>query len=233
MRMLIKRHLNPSAAIPRRRPRVSRSKEIAVVAIVLCCTSVGSLCRANEPPNGPSLPGLVSAPRKLSGIGRWQLARKCPRGPTAAIAWNADGTEIAYSDDTYVRICDAQTLETKNFLAGHSRPVTGIDWNHQTQRIASSSCDGTVRIWSAAGRLEKIHEPNAGELKSVAWTKDGARLAASSDRGSVCIWAADGRLTLLQISHAPTVRASSPETTTATSNCGPPPENSFATAMAP
>jgi len=203
MRMLIKRHLNPSAAIPRRRPRVSRSKEIAVVAIVLCCTSVGSLCRAKEPPNGPSLPGLVSAPRKLPGIGRWQLARKCPRGPTAAIAWNADGTEIAYSDDTYVRICDAQTLETKSFLAGHSGPVTGIDWNHQTHRIASSNCDGTVRIWSAAGRLEKVLEPNAGELKSVAWTKDGARLAASSDRGSVCLWSANGRLTLLQISHAP------------------------------
>jgi WD40 repeat protein len=199
--MLIKHHLDPTARIPRRRTTVCRSIGIALAAIT-CCTSSGGLCRANEPPNGP-LAGLVSAPRKLPGIGHWQLARKSPRGPIAAIAWNTDGTEIAYSDHTYVRICDAQTLETKKFLAGHSGPVTGIDWNRRTHRIASSSCDGTVRIWSAAGLPEKVLEPNAGELKSVAWTNDGAHLAASSSRGAVCIWGADGRLTVLEMSQAP------------------------------
>jgi WD40 repeat protein len=171
-----------------------------VAAIVLCVASVGGSCLAKEPPNGRPLPGLVSAPRKLPAIGRWQLARKIPRGLTVALAWNADGTEIAYSDETYVRICDAKTLETKKFLAGHSGRVTAIDWNHRTHRIASSSYDGTVRVWSAAGLPEKMFEPNAGELKSVAWTNDGTRLAAASSRGSVCLWGADERLVSLQIS---------------------------------
>jgi WD40 repeat protein len=201
--MQIHCHLRAATAGPRRRTPGARPNWIALAAIVLLCTRAEGLCHAKEPANGPPLPGVVSAPRKLPGIGRWQLARKSPRGSIAAIAWNGDGTEIAYSDHTYVRICDAQSLETKKFLAGHAAPVTGIDWNHHTQRLASSSYDGTVRLWSAAGLPEKILEPNAGPLHSVAWSKDGTLLAASSSHGSVCIWGADGRLALLQISQAP------------------------------
>lgn len=201
--MLTKHHFDAAAVAPRRRTIASRSIGIALAAIILTSTSLNSLCAAKEPPTTSPLPGLVSAPRKLTGIGRWQLARKNPRGVTVAIAWNADGSEIAYSDENYVRICDAKTLETKKFLVGHAGPVTSIDWNHRTRRIASSSCDGTVRIWSAAGRVEKVLEPNAGELKAVAWTRDATRLAAAGSRGSVCLWDADFRLSKLQLSQAP------------------------------
>jgi WD40 repeat protein len=179
-------------------------KWVFVGLLVAGCFSRGDAAVAKEPASGPPLPGLVSAPSPLPGIGRWQLARKIPRGRVVAIAWNRDGSQIAFNDHTYVRLCDAQTFETKKFLAGHASDVTGIDWNHHTNRLASSSCDGTVRIWSAAGIPEKVLQTDAGEVKSVAWTKDGVYLAASTSRGSVWIWKADGsRKATLKGSKAP------------------------------
>lgn len=140
----------------------------------------------------PTLPGWIAAPRPLPGIGRWQLAHKTPQGRIVAVAWNSKSTEIAYGDQDYIRICDAKTLNTKRFLVGHSAPVTAIDWNAANDRLASSSCDGTVRIWSAAGMPDKILKGHTAEVNSVAWTKDGKRLASASNDGTVRIWNADG-----------------------------------------
>jgi len=128
----------------------------------------------------------------LPGIGRWQLAHKTPQGRIVAVAWNRDSTEIAYGDQDYIRICDAKTLNTKRFLVGHAGPVTAIDWNAAANRLASSSCDGTVRIWSAAGVPEKVLKGHTAEVNSVAWTKDGEHLASASNDGTVRLWNADG-----------------------------------------
>jgi WD40 repeat protein len=182
----------------------SRSKWLALCLIVVGCCIVGSVSAADpssaadqtkSPQKRSSdepLPGLVSAPRKLPGIARWQLARKSPNGRVAALAWNGDGTQIAFSDHSYVRLCDANTFETKKILVGHASEVTCIDWNHRTQRLASASCDGTVRIWTNDGVPERVLRPEGGEVNSVAWTSDGARLASACNKGTVCIWNADG-----------------------------------------
>jgi len=138
------------------------------------------------------LPGWIAAPRPLPGIGRWQLAHKTPQGRIVAVAWNRDSSEIAYGDQAYIRICDAKTLRTKRYLLGHTAPVTAIDWNAANNRLASSSCDGTVRIWSARGVPEKVLKGHTAEVNSVAWTKDGRRLASASNDGTVRIWNGDG-----------------------------------------
>jgi WD40 repeat protein len=143
-------------------------------------------------PQPAPLPGLVSSPRPLPGVGRWQLARKTPRGRIVALAWNRDATQIACSEQSYVRICDARTLKTETILVGHAKPVTAIDWNHATNRLASASCDGSVRIWSDKGRPERVLTGHTDEVNSVAWTKDGTRLASASSDGTVRIWNADG-----------------------------------------
>ena len=192
--MLTKYHLRALAAVLRYGRTTAPATWMAAGAILFFVTSGADVVRAGGPVNGKPLPGLVAAPRTLPGIGRWQLAHKIPYGRIVAIAWNGDGSQIAFNDHNYVRLCDAQTLETKTFLAGHARDVTSIDWNHRTNRLASASCDGTVRIWSGAGVPQKVLQTDAGEVKSVAWTKDGSLLAASTLRGGVWIWNADGSL---------------------------------------
>jgi WD40 repeat protein len=191
--MLIKHYPDAPLLVARHPTVISRSQCVALLVAVLWCSNLQNRAGGKEPAGEP-LPGLVSAPRTLPGIGRWQLARKIPRGRIVAIAWNRDATQIAFNDHTYVRLCDTQTFETTKVLAGHASDVTGIDWNHRTNRLASSSCDGTVRVWSDKGIPEKVLKTDAGAVKSVAWTKDGTLLAASTSRGSVWIWNADGSL---------------------------------------
>ncbi|KAL6408152.1 hypothetical protein AUP68_08526 [Ilyonectria robusta] len=57
--------------------------------------------------------------------------------------------------------------------------------NPELQRLASASCDGTVKIWDpATGRCVSTL---TGRSNSVAWSHD-ARLASASDDGTVKIW---------------------------------------------
>src|ERR1700722_13972464 len=104
---------------------LSRSLVALTVPVVLaCCVSGGSASGADNTAPATAgrepLPGLVPAPRPLSGLGRWQLAYRLPRGRITAIAWSPEGTRIAYRESNSVRICDAQTFETQHVLVGHS-----------------------------------------------------------------------------------------------------------------
>jgi WD40 repeat protein len=166
---------------------------MAAIFLVCCCGLIRSNFGAeNAPAKREPLPGLIPSPRSLPGAGRWQLAHKIPRGRIYSIAWSPDGKKIAYSETTYVRICDAQTFDTERILAGHANRVTSIDWSRATNRIASASFDGTVRIWSAEGVPENVLKGHTGQVNSVAWTKDGARLASAGSDGTVRIWNAEG-----------------------------------------
>jgi WD40 repeat protein len=156
-----------------------------------------------QPQRTPPLPGLVPSPFSLPGIGRWQLAHKLPCGRIYSIAWSPDGKKIAYSELSYVRICDATTLETERMLVGHSGRVTSIDWNWATNQIASGSYDGTVRIWSALGVPKDVLQGHTRDVTAVVWTKDGKRLASASRDGTVRIWNSKGALERSLVVSAP------------------------------
>ncbi|HUE17250.1 MAG TPA: WD40 repeat domain-containing protein [Planctomycetaceae bacterium] len=149
---------------------------------------------AAEKKVGEPLTGLVPSPRPFPGIGRWQLARKVPNGRIYAIAWSPDGRKIAYSEASYIRICDATTFATEHVLVGHIGRVTSIDWNWATNRIASGGHDGTVRTWSATGAPELVLRGHTQQVTGVAWAADGSRLASASKDGTVRICDAKGGL---------------------------------------
>jgi WD40 repeat protein len=188
---------------PRRTGKSNRARSQSLVrtlaAILVSCCGLGGWCVAAEraAPTGQSsepLPGLVPAPRPLPDTGRWQLAYKIPRGRIHGIAWSPDGKKIAYTESSYIRICDAQTFDTEQILVGHANRVNCIDWSRATNRIASASFDGTVRIWSADGVPQNVLKGHTGEVNAVAWTKDGGRLASAGQDGNVRVWSADGLL---------------------------------------
>jgi WD40 repeat protein len=70
--------------------------------------------------------------------------------------------------------------------------VTAIDWNAATNRIASASLDGTIRIWSADGVPRKVLKGHTEAVNAVAWSKDGSQLASAGKDGALRIWTADG-----------------------------------------
>jgi WD40 repeat protein len=169
---------------------------LTVRVVLACCVAGGAAFGADKAVSATAgrepLPGLVSAPRALSGLGRWQLAYKLPRGRITAIAWSPDGSQIAYRESNYVRICDAQTFVTRHVLVGHSQRVQSIDWNRASNRIASASLDGTVRIWSADGVPQLVLKSPTGPVNCAAWSPDGKRLAWAGADGVARIVQADG-----------------------------------------
>jgi WD40 repeat protein len=166
----------------------------AVILFAGVCGRVAIAGDAAAPPRSERepLPGLLAAPRPLPGIGRWQLAYKIPRGRILAIAWSSDGRQIAYQEASAIRICDARTFETSKILLGHSQQVRSIDWNRTNHLIASTSFDGTVRIWSADGAPLTVLTSPHGPINCAAWAPNGDRLAWGGADGTVRIVKADG-----------------------------------------
>ncbi|MDP6946916.1 MAG: hypothetical protein QF464_22390, partial [Myxococcota bacterium] len=106
------------------------------------------------------------------------------------VAWNPTGTSLASaSEDTTLRIWDAQTGEEIHDLEGHLNFVWDVAWNPSGTRLASASRDGTLRIWDGASG-ESLHtlEGHTAWAFAVAWNPSGTRLASTSDDNTLRIW---------------------------------------------
>lgn len=62
------------------------------------------------------------------------------------IDWRPDGEEFAISYDTDVWVYTVQFQELAH-LIGHTDKVFGLDWHPDGNQLATSSLDGTIRIW--------------------------------------------------------------------------------------
>jgi hypothetical protein len=132
------------------------------------------------------------ASRAPSGIGRirerlapWQNSRPDLRG------W-----EWYYLDS----LCHRDLLT----LQGHIGDVIHVCWSPDSGRVATSSGDGTVKIWNATeGRRLLNIDAHDGAAYMVAWSPNGQRLATAGWDRTVKIWdAASGAIQYTFRSHA-------------------------------
>tara|TARA_R110002096_G_scaffold26518_7_gene81765 strand:+ start:3375 stop:8057 length:4683 start_codon:yes stop_codon:yes gene_type:complete len=75
-------------------------------------------------------------------------------------------------------------------LSGHVSSVNSVAWSPDGTRLASTSDDGTIRLWDAASGAA-IGEPLTGHsfwVKSVAWSPDGTRLVSGSVDDTIRLW---------------------------------------------
>ncbi|TFK68735.1 WD40 repeat-like protein [Pluteus cervinus] len=146
----------------------------------------------------------------------WDLNTELPshvlsghKGWVLCVEWEAMERKLATGGhDGHVRLWDPKTGKPiGDALKGHSKWITSLAWepihiNPSSPRLASSSKDGTVRVWSTlTRRVEYTLGGHTASVNVVRWgggggaARDGSEskgvlYTASSDR-TVRIWDAD------------------------------------------
>ncbi|KAF9218220.1 WD40 repeat-like protein [Gyrodon lividus] len=141
----------------------------------------------------------------------WDLNTETPShtlvghtGWVLCVEWDPMERKLASGGhDGHVRLWDPKTGKpTGEAMKGHSKWVTSLAWepvhiNVSAPRLASSSKDGTVRVWSTATRrLEYSLGGHTASVNVVKWGGGGkggkgVLYTASSDR-TVRVWDAQG-----------------------------------------
>ncbi|EKM50081.1 uncharacterized protein PHACADRAFT_213844 [Phanerochaete carnosa HHB-10118-sp] len=141
----------------------------------------------------------------------WDLFTETPshvlaghKGWVLCVEWEAVERKLATGGhDGHVRLWDPKAGKPLgDALKGHSKWVTSLAWepihiNSAAPRLASSSKDGTVRVWNTATRLsEYTLGGHTASVNVVRWGAGGLEgkgvlYTASSDR-TVRVWDANG-----------------------------------------
>jgi len=103
----------------------------------------------------------------------------------------------------------APHIKTMGVLLGHDGWVGGVTFSPDGKRIATTSEDGTVKIWDAIECTELLTlAGHTGWVGSVAFSPDGTRLASTSKDQTVRVWeASSGKQLFAMRGHTKAVHA--------------------------
>jgi WD40 repeat protein/serine/threonine protein kinase len=107
-----------------------------------------------------------------------------------ALGLGRDKLAIAGADKV-VRVCTqkAGAALSQTTCSGHTGPCLGVALSADGKLVASSSCDGTARVWDAETGEELVtFEGHVGNVHGVAFSPDARRLATAGADETVRIW---------------------------------------------
>jgi tetratricopeptide (TPR) repeat protein len=99
-----------------------------------------------------------------------------------------DGRWLAYGTADRVRLCELPSLKEVRTWRAHRDVLYGLNFTHDGKILATSSWDGTVKLWQVATGEELFTVPASGVVWSVAFSPDDRALA----------FAATGELNILR-----------------------------------
>jgi ribosome assembly protein 4 len=152
----------------------------------------------------------------MSGQIRLWDAIDATNGKTGRLAWGAKtGEQVRLEQgeaDKKLSSAEMRSLRhaapKSHILKGHIKWITSLAWepihlNAVSPRLASSSKDGTVRVWNTSTRLCQYSlGGHTASVNVVRWSGRGLLYTASSDR-TVKVWdAKDGKLVRTLNEHA-------------------------------
>ncbi|KAL7935149.1 WD40-repeat-containing domain protein [Trichoderma chlorosporum] len=100
-------------------------------------------------------------------------------GDVRVVAWSPDGTRLASSDSSSVRIWDSATGQCALILEGHRNLVNSVTWSSDGAQITSASTTGQCLL---------TLEGHGDQVLSVVTSPDSLRLASASIDSKIKIW---------------------------------------------
>jgi len=108
---------------------------------------------------------------------------------TRCVRWSPDGTCIVAGIDKDVIVWQTMSGDDGVIkMAGHALPVTDLCWSPDGNRLATSSQDGTVKIWDPSTGHVALTLTAGKSVSCVSWHPDGMRIVSGTRDGSLQIW---------------------------------------------
>jgi WD40 repeat protein len=140
----------------------------------------------------PWQPGeLVAVLGEHRGL-HWSLATGAALSP--------DGKRAAtWGYGAAIHLWDAETLQLKALLLGHTAGVWGAAFSADGHRLVSASVDATVRLWDVDS-CKELHrfDGHRGTVWCVAYALDGQHILSGGDDHTVRLWDIDGGTELMR-----------------------------------
>jgi WD40 repeat protein len=102
---------------------------------------------------------------------------------------------VSGSDDLHINLIDYSTCKVIQALVGHKESISKIEYNQYLNLYASSSLDGTVKLWDFRNRESKCvqtislsNETNNNIIWDIAFSNMGDYLVASTENNSLVIF---------------------------------------------
>lgn len=118
-------------------------------------------------------------------------------GGAFSVSFSPDGRSVAVGSESAARIWQLNgRLLTE--LKGHQGRVKSINFSPDGQRVVTAGSDGTIRLWSVAGKfagkqLDEL-EGHTGAVYSARFSPDGDLIATTGSEGTVRLWNTNGDL---------------------------------------
>ncbi|GIL56632.1 hypothetical protein Vafri_11971 [Volvox africanus] len=132
----------------------------------------------------------------VSGAHRRTL--RCFYGRVRAVAFSRDSKRMATAaEDGGVLIFDitnGDEFSNIGWCRGHTKAATGVAFSPDGFNVASSSEDGTARIWAIRGFQTALLEGHPSGATAIAWAEEGSLVATGAARGDPGVQLWDARM---------------------------------------